>query len=170
MSSSTIVRSPVLRKSAIAITTAIFFFCSANASPQSAEHLPPTPLSPQAEKNGVEILSDTYGIDFGAYVRRALQLIKKSWLPLIPEEAQPPGNMKGETIIRFMILPDGSVKAMHLDVSSQNANIDRAAWGGITGVGQFPPLPPEFKGPNLILRIDFFTNIPVPTRTSPTKP
>jgi hypothetical protein len=47
---------------------------------------------------------------------------------------------------------------MSLDGSSQDTAIDRAAWGGITGVGQFPPLPASFTGPNLELRIDFLVN------------
>jgi len=154
----------------MALATATLFFCSANALAQNGEPLPPPPISPQFVKNGVEILSDTKGVDFGPYVRQALQLIKRSWLPLIPEEARPPGTIKGETLIRFTILPDGRINAMHLDESSHNADIDRAAWGGLTGVGQFPALPPEFKGPYLELRIDFLTNLPVPVKSPPLKP
>jgi TonB family protein len=91
-----------------------------------------------------------------------LAMIKKNWIPLIPEEARPPANVQGETLIRFTISPDGNVSAMHLDESSQHPNIDRAAWGAITAVGQFPALPAEFKGPKLELRLDFLTNRPVP--------
>jgi TonB family protein len=119
------------------------------------------------QRTGVEILTDTQGVDFGPYVGKALAMIKKNWLPLIPEEARPPANMQGETLIRFTISPDGKISAMHLDVSSQHANIDRAAWGAITGVGQFPALPPEFKGPRLELRINFLTNRPLPASAIP---
>jgi outer membrane biosynthesis protein TonB len=111
---------------------------------------------------GAEILSDTQGVDFGPYIRRILSDIKRNWIPLIPEEARPPLNKQGETLIRFTILPDGRIAAMNLDGSSQDTAIDRACWGGITGVGQFPPLPANFKGPNLELRVDFFTNKPLP--------
>lgn len=111
---------------------------------------------------GVEILTDTQGVDFGPYIRKSLAMIKKNWLPLIPEEARPPANVQGETVIRFTIAPDGKVSAMHLDGSSQHANIDRAAWGAITGVGQFPALPSEFKGSQLELRISFLTNRALP--------
>jgi outer membrane biosynthesis protein TonB len=113
-----------------------------------------------------EILSDTQGVDFGPYLRRILSDIKRNWIPLIPEEARPPLNKQGETLIRFTILPDGRIKptadGMVLDGPSGDAAIDRACWGGITGVGQFPPLPAAFKGPNLELRVDFFTNKPIP--------
>jgi TonB family protein len=107
---------------------------------------------------GVEVLSDTMGVDFGPYLRRILSDIKRTWVPLIPEEARPPLNKQGETQIRFTILPDGRIGEMHLEDSTHDQAIDRAAWGGITGVGQFPPLPSNFKGPNLELRILFLVN------------
>jgi len=111
---------------------------------------------------GAEILSDVQGVDFGPYIRRILQDIKRNWYPLIPEEARPPLNKQGETLIRFTILPDGRIAAMNLDGSSQDQSIDKACWGAITGEGQFPPLPANFHGPNLELRIDFLTNKPLP--------
>ena len=116
----------------------------------------------QGMGTGAEILSDTQGVDFGPYIRRILGDIKRNWIPLIPEEARPPLNKQGETLIRFTINSDGTIAAMHLDGSRQDIAIDRACWGGITGVGQFPPLPAQFKGPNLELRVDFLTNKPLP--------
>ena len=104
---------------------------------------------------GVEILSDTLGVDFGPYIKRLLRILYDSWLPLIPEETRPPLNKEGSTLIRFTINKDGTVSAMHLDGPSHDQAIDRAAWGSITGVGTMPPLPKNFNGPNLELRIDF---------------
>lgn len=110
-----------------------------------------------AGMDGVQILSDTLGTDFGPYIKRLLRILRASWYPLIPEETMPPLNKEGWTLIRFTINSDGSlaVGGMHLDASTHDQAIDRAAWGSITGVGQFPPLPSTFKGPNLELRIDF---------------
>jgi TonB family protein len=135
---------------------------AAASSPSAKNDTKPTALS-----SGVEILTDTQGVDFGPYVRKALGMIKKNWIPLIPEEARPPNSVQGETLIRFTISPDGKVSAMHLDGSSQHTNIDRAAWGAITAVGQFPPLPTEFKGPHIELRINFLTNRPLPASAIP---
>jgi TonB family protein len=104
---------------------------------------------------GAEILSDTLGVDFGPYIKRLLRILYDSWLPLIPEETRPPLSKEGSTLIRFTINKDGTVSAMHLDDSTHDQAIDRAAWGSITGVGQMPPLPKNFTGPNLELRIDF---------------
>jgi TonB family protein len=113
---------------------------------------------------GVEILSDTGGVDFAPYLKQAVLMIKASWIHLIPEEARPPVNLQGETVIRFTIDRDGKLSAMHLDGSSQQTKLDRAAWGSITGIGQFPPLPKEFSGPNLELRIRFSVNRPPTTK------
>lgn len=107
---------------------------------------------------GVDVLSDMQGVNFNPYLRAILQQIYNTWIPLIPEEARPPLNKKGETQIRFMILPDGRVGMMHLDGSTHDDALNRAAWGSITGVGTFPPLPKEFHGPNLELRIHYLVN------------
>ena len=109
----------------------------------------------QGAGTGVEILSDTRGVDFTDYIKRLLRMVKGAWLPLIPEECYPPLSKEGTTLIRFTIEPNGAVSAMHLDDSTHDRAIDKAAWGAITGVGQFAPLPKEYKGPNLELRIQF---------------
>ncbi|MBE7159587.1 MAG: TonB C-terminal domain-containing protein [Rhodospirillales bacterium] len=105
-----------------------------------------------------EILSDTQGVNFQPYLRRILQEIYDQWIPLIPEEARPPLRKAGVTQIRFTILPDGTIGAMHLDGSTHDDALNRAAWGSITGVGQFPALPAQFHGPNLELRIHYLVN------------
>ena len=109
----------------------------------------------QGAGTGVEILSDTRGVDFTDYIKRLLRMVKSAWLPLIPEECYPPLSKEGTTLIRFTIEPNGVVSAMHLDDSTHDRAIDKAAWGAITGVGQFAPLPKEYKGQNLELRIQF---------------
>ena len=107
---------------------------------------------------GVEVLSDTMGVDFNPYLQKIMREIYYTWLPLIPEEARPPLNKQGETQIRFIILPDGSIGGMQLESSSHDDAINKSAWGSITGVGQFPALPKEFHGPNLELRIHYLVN------------
>ena len=107
---------------------------------------------------GVDILTDTQGVNFQPYLQRILREIYEQWIPLIPEEAQPPLNKQGVTLIRFTINADGTIAAMNLDGSTHDDALNRAAWGSITGVGQFPPLPKEFHGPNLELRIHYLVN------------
>jgi TonB family protein len=105
-----------------------------------------------------EILSDTQGVNFNPYLQRILREIYDQWIPLIPEEARPPLRKSGVTMIRFTILPDGTIGGMWLDGSTYDDALNKAAWGSITGVGQFPPLPSQFHGPNLELRIHYLVN------------
>jgi len=115
------------------------------------------PVAHQGINTGVDVLSDTMGVDFGPYLNKVIREIYTNWIPLIPEEARPPLNKSGETLIRFTILPNGTVGGMHLDGSTHDDALNRAAWGSVNGQ-QFPPLPPEFKGPLLELRIHYMVN------------
>ncbi|MGH9616549.1 MAG: cell envelope integrity protein TolA [Acidobacteriaceae bacterium] len=105
-----------------------------------------------------EILSDTMGVDFGPYVHKIVDATQSMWDLLIPEAARPPLDKQGTVTIQFIIMPDGSIKQMQLVRPSGDVSLDRAAWGGITGAGPFPPLPKEFHGPYLALRFKFLYN------------
>jgi TonB family protein len=113
--------------------------------------------SASAGVGGPEILSDTRGVDFQPYLGRIMRQIYQQWIPLIPEEAQPPLSKQGVTQIRFTINPDGSLAAIHLDGPSGDVALDRAAWGSVNGQ-IFPRLPKEFTGPNLELRVHYLVN------------
>ena len=107
---------------------------------------------------GAEILSDTQGVDFGPYIRRILNDIKRNWIPLLPEETRPPLLKQGEDQIRFKIAPDGNIIAMVPEGSTGDRAINLSCWSAITSENQFPPLPKEFHGPELELRIHFLVN------------
>jgi TonB family protein len=110
---------------------------------------------------GAEILSDTMGVDFSAYMRRLHADVQRNWDPLIPEEVQPPLLKRGIVGIRFTILPGGQIGNMVLETRSGDVALDHAAWNAITSEGQFPPLPKEFHGPQLELRCGFYYNTPL---------
>jgi TonB family protein len=116
------------------------------------------PLQHPGNKGAVDILSDTLGVNFGPYIQRVIYDTKRSWYPIIPEVARPPISKQGRVLIRFKIMPDGSVKSMTLEGPSGDVALDRAAWGGILGASPFPPLPKNFKGPFLELRFYFLYN------------
>jgi TonB family protein len=116
------------------------------------------PIAHPGVASGAEILSDTMGVDFGPYLHQVVQMTQSSWDLLIPEAARPPLLKQGTVAIQFIILPDGSIKQMQLVRPSGDVSLDRAAWGGITGAGPFPPLPKQFKGPYLALRFYFLYN------------
>ncbi|MBV9147876.1 MAG: TonB family protein [Acidobacteria bacterium] len=117
------------------------------------------PLSPNTDAQGaVDILSDTLGVDFGPYLARVLEDVRRNWYNLIPEEARSPLFKQGKLAIQFVIDKNGSVEGMRLVAPSGDIALDRAAWGGITASNPFPPLPKEFNGPYLTLRFRFYYN------------
>jgi len=107
---------------------------------------------------GMEVLSDMQGVDFSAWLRRMHDDVLRNWEPLLPEETEAPILKQGETYLRVKINPDGSIADMHLDGSSHDVAIDKSCWGSITSEGQFPPLPKQFHGPYLELRLHYMVN------------
>jgi TonB family protein len=104
---------------------------------------------------GLEVLSDTMGVDFGPYLQRVLHDVKQNWYNAIPVSAE----MKhGSLVIEFAIMKDGSVAGMKLVTPSGDIPLDRAAWAGISASNPFPTLPAEFGGQYLALRFKFFYN------------
>ncbi|HEY6490532.1 MAG: energy transducer TonB [Terracidiphilus sp.] len=110
---------------------------------------------------GVQVLSDTQGVDFSAWLRRWYYDTEHTWDPLIPDEVNPPILKSGAVQIRFKVLPNGQVTDMVLEGRSGDTGLDRAAWGAITG-SSYPPLPREFHGPYLELRALFLYNEQAP--------
>jgi outer membrane biosynthesis protein TonB len=131
----------------------------ARTGPSGPYGAAPSPGGPV--QAGAQILSDTQGVDFSAYLRRVVSDTRRNWEPLIPEEVRPPLMKKGIVGIRFSILPGGQIGGMTLETRSGDVALDKAAWFAITSEGNFPPLPREFHGPQLELRFGFFYNTPV---------
>jgi len=75
----------------------------------------------------------------------------------MPESARV-GLKKGRVSIEFYILKNGRLTGMGLASGSGDVVLDRAAWSGIDASGPFPPLPDEFGGQYLKLRMTFHYN------------
>jgi TonB family protein len=118
-------------------------------------------MHPGAGSGGVEILSDTQGVDFSSWLARWHFITERTWDPLIPDEVNPPILKQGVVVIHFKVLPNGQVVDMTLDGRSGDTGLDRAAWGAITG-SSYPGLPREFHGPYLELRAYFLYNVEPP--------
>jgi TonB family protein len=116
------------------------------------------PRSNANVQGGLEVLSDTQGVDFGPYLERVVFIVKRNWYNVIPEAAMPPILKKGRVSIEFAILKDGRIAGMRLAGQSGDVSLDRAAWSGITASNPFPPLPTQFNGQYLALRFHFFYN------------
>jgi TonB family protein len=115
---------------------------------------------PGAGSGGVEILSDTQGVDFRNWLIRWHRETENTWDPLIPDEVNPPILKSGMVVIRFKVLPNGRLEdgSVQLEGRSGDTALDRAAWGALTG-SNYPPLPSEFHGKYLELRAIFMYNM-----------
>ena len=109
-------------------------------------------------RGGLEIMSDTMGVDFGPYMKRLRYTVQTHWDPLIPESALPPIMRKGVVMIEFSITKDGRVMGMKLISGSGDVSLDRAAWAAITDAIPLPNLPKDFAGDYLQIRARFYYN------------
>jgi len=109
---------------------------------------------------GWQILSDTQGVDFTSYIQRLLAALKRNWYAIMPESAMM--GDRGIVFTTFQINPDGSVPAPdpQLERTSGKEPLDNAAMSAIHASNPFEPLPAQFHGPYLKLRIIFIYNIP----------
>jgi hypothetical protein len=121
------------------------------------------PMHPGAGTGGVQILSDTQGVDFSAWLQAWYIETRRTWDPLIPDECNPPISKQGQVLIRFRVLPNGRLmpESETLEGRSGDTALDRAAWGALSG-SNYPPLPREFHGPYLELRAWFLYNMEPP--------
>jgi len=117
-------------------------------------------MHPGAGSGGVQVLSDTQGVDFSAWLQYWHHETMRTWDPLIPDEVNPPILKSGMVAIRFKVLPNGRLMdgSLTLDGRSGDTALDRAAWGALTG-SNYPPLPKEFHGPYLEIRAYFMYNM-----------
>lgn len=113
---------------------------------------------PSSDVFQVQILSDVRGVDFNRYVEQVLATLRHNWVHLMPESAR--RGEKGVVFTTYQIYPDGSVRAPDpvLERTSGKKALHDAAVAAIRASIPFEPLPPQFHGPYLRLRIIFVCN------------
>ena len=65
------------------------------------------PQHPGAGTGGVQVLSDTQGVDFSSWLQRWHYETERTWDPLIPDEVNPPIYKSGMVAVQFRVLPNG---------------------------------------------------------------
>lgn len=106
----------------------------------------------------VEILSDTKGMDFASYMQSVVHNIKRNWYSVIPSSARKPTLKRGTVRIEFAITKNGTIEGLHYSSSSGDAELDRACYIGVSDSSPLPPLPPDFKGQDVRVRMTFRYN------------
>lgn len=133
----------------------------AGSSEATRGHSETTPAPSMGGKaaDQAEILTDTMGVNFGPYVTQVKKIIRQNWYNMMPPSVYPPVFKQGKVAIEFSVLKDGTVSGMKVHASSGDVALDRAAWGSISASGPFPPLPTEFPGQQIGLRIYYYYNL-----------
>jgi outer membrane biosynthesis protein TonB len=113
---------------------------------------------------GIEMLTDTEGVDFQDYLRRVYLAVRQNWYAVMPASVQL--GEQGVVSLQFKIMRDGSVPDGDPQrvFGSGKEPLDRAAISSIRASNPFPTLPPQFKGPYIELRFTYYYNLPVPNR------
>lgn len=108
-------------------------------------------------RQGVQVLSDTEGVDFSAWLSAWWQATHNNFNSLMPTDRRNAGT----ATIRFKVLPNGRIMdgSMVLEGRSNNVAFDRSAWSAVTG-SSYPPLPSGFNGSYLELRAVFSNPAP----------
>jgi TonB family protein len=112
---------------------------------------------------GVEMLTDTQGVDFNDYLRRVYITVKQNWYAVMPASVSL--GDQGVVSLTFKInrdgsVPDGDPQRVY---GSGKEPLDRAAISSIRASNPFPTLPAQFKGPYIELRFTYYYNLPIPT-------
>jgi outer membrane biosynthesis protein TonB len=112
---------------------------------------------------GIQMLTDTEGVDFDDYLRRVYIRVKQNWFSVMPPSVQL--GDQGVVSLQFKITKDGSVPDGDPAqvFSSGKEPLDRAAYSSIRASNPFQPLPLAFKGPYIELRFTYYYNIQPPT-------
>ena len=111
---------------------------------------------------GIQMLTDTEGVDFNDYLRRVYITVKQNWFAVMPASVQL--GDQGVVSLQFKIMRDGSVPDgdPRRVFGSGKEPLDRAAVSSIRASNPFPTLPPQFKGPYIELRFTYYYNLPIP--------
>lgn len=109
--------------------------------PPAAPNPAAAPTLPEAQTPGLDPLQSDYFSRLAVLTRDHLDLLPLSFL----------GGRRGRTILSIYVLGDGTIGRIAVKESSGYPDIDTRIEQIVTAVGRFPPLPEQFRRPNLEL-------------------
>ena len=123
--------------------------------PQSAGSTP----KPGQLGAGLEMLTDTEGIDFNTYLRTVYISVRQNWYAGMPASVQT--GQKGVNRVEFRVMQDGKVPKDFLKLTgpSEKEDLDGASLTAIRAAAPFGHLPEKFSQPSIALRITFYYNM-----------
>jgi len=125
-----------------------------SASAQAPAHAVPA-QSPDL-KLGVDMLSDTGGVNLAPYMRNLVSDLKKHWSSPAAQSNAPSAKQQ-EAVLTLTIAPDGQLYAMKLETPGHDSVLNQAAWNAAKTTS-FSPSPAGMTDPNLKLRVHFMVD------------
>ena len=107
-------------------------------------------------KLGVDVLSDTGGVNLAPYVRNLVSDLKKHWSSPAPQSNSPTLKQQ-EAVLTLTIAPDSQLAAMKLENPGHDSLLNQAAWNAAKTTSFSPP-PAGMTDPNLKLRVHFMVD------------
>ena len=105
-----------------------------------------------------QLLSDPQGVDFRAYLAQVLAAVKGYWYTIMPASVK--SGRRGRVSVQFAILRDGTIRKAAFAEQTGDPVLDRAAIAAISGATPFAALPPQYRGTEIHVQINFAYNVP----------
>jgi len=102
---------------------------------------------------GQAIQFDTKGVEFGPWIRRFVQKVRKNWF--VPEAAF---SFHGRVVLQFNVHRDGHITDVIVAQPSDIDAFNRAAFNAILGSNPVEPLPPEYPDDKAFFTVTFYYN------------
>jgi len=139
-------------------------FQSIGANAYLNKDVPPQSSAPAhgSAAGGIEILTDTEGVNFNSYIKEVYSSVKKRWFSNMPPSIEK-GN-QGVNAVEFRILQDGTVPQDFVKMvqHSGKSDLDAASLEAVREAGPFSHLPEKFSQPFVLLRFNFYYNLKPP--------
>jgi TonB family protein len=104
---------------------------------------------------GSAIQFNTYGVDFGRWIRRFKAQVEGNWGPLIPQAIM---WNQGHVVITFNVHKDGRITDIDVVAPSHVQGFNAAAHGAISASNPTTPLPPEYPIGKAFFTVTFYYN------------
>ena len=109
---------------------------------------------------GIEVLTDTEGVDFNSYLHGLYLAVRDKWQAGMPPAVK--SGLQGKNSVQFRVLRDGKVPEdfLKLASSSENKDLDEASLQAVRKAAPFSHLPEKYSQSFIELRMTFYYNIP----------
>jgi TonB family protein len=102
---------------------------------------------------GASIQFDTKGVDFGPWLRRFVNQVRRNWF--VPLSAM---TFRGHVVLQFYIHRDGRITDVQIAKPSEIDSFNRAAYNAIVGSNPTEPLPPDYPDDRAFFTVTFYYN------------